>query len=53
VPFGKYEGHSVEWIVENNRSYAERMVNIAEDWLREALEERLGAAEREPEGSED
>jgi len=42
VPFGKYEGHSVEWVVENDRSYAEWLVDVAEDWLQKPLEEKLG-----------
>lgn len=43
VPFGEHEGHSVSWLVENYPSYAEWLLDIAEsDWLREALEEKLG-----------
>lgn len=45
IPFGKYEGHSVEWVVEKDRSYAEWMVDIAEDWLREEFEEALSEFE--------
>ena len=45
VPFGKYEGHSVEWLVENDRNYAEWLVGVANDWLREAIEEELSASE--------
>jgi hypothetical protein len=46
VPFGMYEGHSVEWVVQKHRSYAEWMLGVAEEqWLQEALKEELGHEE--------
>lgn len=41
VPFGKHEWHSVEWVVQNDPDYAEWLMGIANEWLREALEEEL------------
>lgn len=46
VPFGKYEWHSVEWIVETDPGYAKWLLPRAKkDWLREALEEELEKAQ--------
>lgn len=42
VPFGMYEGHSIEWVVQKHRSYAEWMLEVAEkEWLKESLKEEL------------
>jgi len=42
VPFGRYEGHSVEWLVQENPGYAEWMLDEAKkEWLQEALQEEL------------
>ena len=47
VPFGKHEGHSVEWVVQEDPDYAEWLVGKAEDWLREPLEEELDKVQNE------
>jgi hypothetical protein len=42
VPFGRHEGHSIEWLAQQQPEHAEWMLGVAEkDWLREALEEEL------------
>lgn len=42
VPFGKYHGHPVYSVAEDDPGYAEWMLSVARrDWLREALEREL------------
>lgn len=43
APFGKYKGHPLPAVVQDDSDYAEWMLSVAEtDWLREALERELG-----------
>lgn len=49
VPFGKHEWHSVEWVVENDPGYAEWLLDVANEWLREALKEELAQTEKQKE----
>ncbi|WP_118827521.1 hypothetical protein [Salinibacter ruber] len=41
VPFGRHEWHSVEWIVREDPDYADWLMEVAEEWLRQALEEEF------------
>lgn len=43
VPFGRYEWHSVEWIVKEDSDYAEWLLGVADEWLQDALKKHLEA----------